>query len=77
MSYRDEQFIDEVNLDFIEAQTLVNLRAGIDTGSVRVTLWVDNAFDNDAPTTGFQFGANSLLGLPLGRQAGVTAAYTF
>lgn len=77
VSYRDEQFIDEVNLDFLESQTLVNLRAGIDTGNVRVTLWIDNAFDNDAPTTGFQFAANALVGLPLGRQAGVTAAYTF
>lgn len=77
VSYRDEQFIDEINLDYIESQTLVNLRAGIDTGSLRLTLWVDNAFDNDAPTTGFQFAANALVGLPLGRQAGVTAAYSF
>lgn len=77
VSYRDEQFIDEINQEYLESQTLVNFRAGIDTGSARVTLWIDNAFDNEAPTTGFQFAANALVGLPLGRQAGITASYSF
>lgn len=77
LSYRDEQFIDEINQEFLESQTLVNLRAGIDTGSARITIWLDNAFDNDAPTTGFQFAQEALLGLPLGRQAGITASYSF
>lgn len=77
VSYRDEQFIDEINLEYLEPQTLVNLRAGIDTGSLRLTAFVDNAFDNEAPTTGFRFGARALVGLPIGRQFGVTAAYNF
>lgn len=77
LSYRDEQFLDEVNLEYLEPQSLVNLRAGIDTGDWRLTVFVDNAFDNDSPTTGFTFGAVSLVGLPVGRQAGVTAQYNF
>lgn len=77
VSYRDEQYIDEINLEYLEPQTLVNLRAGIDTGSLRLTAFVDNAFDNDAPTTGFRFGAVALVGLPIGRQYGVTASYSF
>jgi outer membrane receptor protein involved in Fe transport len=77
VSYRDEQFIDEINLEYLEPQTLANLRVGIDTGSLRLTAFVDNAFDNEAPTTGFRFGARALVGLPVGRQFGVTAAYNF
>lgn len=77
VSYRDEQFIDEINLEYLEPQTLVNLRTGIDTGKLRLTLFVDNAFDNDAPTTGFRFGQVALVGLPIGRQIGVTGAYNF
>ena len=37
VSYRDEQFIDEINLEYLEPQTLANLRVGIDTGSLRLT----------------------------------------
>lgn len=77
VSYRDEQFIDEINLEYLEPQTLVNLRAGIDIGAATITLFVDNAFDNEAPTTGFRFGQVALVGLPIGRQAGVTASYSF
>ncbi|MFT7289334.1 MAG: iron complex outermembrane receptor protein [Halieaceae bacterium] len=77
VSYRDEQYIDEINLEYLAPQTLVNLRTGIDTGAVRLTLFVDNAFDNDAQTTGFRFGAVALVGLPVGRQFGVTANYDF
>lgn len=77
ISYRDEQFIDEINLEYLEPQTLVNLRTGIDTGKLRLTLFVDNALDNDAPTTGFRFGQVALVGLPIGRQVGVTGAYSF
>lgn len=77
VSYRDEQFIDEINLEFLEPQTLVNLRTGIDTGNIRLTLFVDNVFDNSAPTTGFRFGTVALVGLPVGRQFGITGNYNF
>jgi outer membrane receptor protein involved in Fe transport len=77
VSYRGEMFIDELNLDTIEPRTLVNIRAGIDTGSVRVTAFVNNATDNDALTTGFRFPPNSLVGLPMPRQAGVSINVNF
>jgi len=77
LSYRDEMFIDELNLETIGPQTLVNLRLGIDTGPARVTLFVDNATNSDALTTGFRFGAVALVGLPQSRQYGISAAYKF
>lgn len=77
VSYRDKQYIDEINLEYLEEQTLVNFRVGVEAGRTRVTLWLENAFDNEAPTTGFRFGQLALVGLPLGRQLGLTAAYSF
>ncbi|MBT5239370.1 MAG: TonB-dependent receptor [Rhodospirillaceae bacterium] len=77
LSYRDELFIDELNLETIEPQTLVNLRLGIDTGPARVTLFVDNVTNSDALTTGFRFGAVALVGLPQSRQFGARASYKF
>ena len=77
VSYRDEMFIDEINLETIEARTLVNLRAGIDTGKVRFTVFVENATDQDAPTSGFRFGQVALVGLPMPRQVGATVTVAF
>jgi iron complex outermembrane receptor protein len=77
LSYRDEMFIDELNLETIGPQTLVNLRLGIDTGPARVTLFVDNATNSDALTTGFRYGRVALVGLPQSRQYGISAAYKF
>ena len=77
VSHRGEMFIDELNLETIEARTLVNLRGGIDTGPVRVTLFVDNATDDDSLTTGFRFGAVALVGLPMPRQAGISVSVDF
>lgn len=77
VSYRDEMFIDELNLETIEARTLVNLRGGIDTGTVRVTVFVENATDNDALTSGFRFGAVGLVGLPMPRQVGASVSVAF
>ena len=77
ISYRGEMFIDELNLETIEPRTLVNVRGGIDTGTVRVTAFVNNVTDNDALTTGFRFGAVALVGLPMPRQAGVSVSLDF
>ena len=77
VSYRGEMFIDELNLETIEPRTLVNVRGGVDTGSIRVTAFVNNATDNDALTTGFRFGAVALVGLPMPRQAGVSVSLDF
>ena len=77
VSHRGEMFIDELNLETIEARTLVNLRGGFDTGPLRVTLFVDNATDSDALTTGFRFGAVALVGLPMPRQAGMSVSLDF
>ncbi|MDG2241956.1 MAG: TonB-dependent receptor [Rhodospirillaceae bacterium] len=77
LSYRDELFIDELNLETIGPQTLVNLRLGVDTGPARVTLFVDNVTNSDALTTGFRFGRVALVGLPQSRQFGARASYKF
>ena len=77
ISYRDEMFIDEINLETIEARTLANIRAGIDTGKIRVTVFINNVTDEDALTSGFPFGAVALAGLPMPRQAGVSASFQF
>ena len=77
VSYRGEMFIDELNLETIEPRTLVNVRGGIDTGTVRLTAFVNNLFDEDALTTGFRFGAVALVGLPMPRQAGVSVNLDF
>ncbi|MEQ9444650.1 MAG: TonB-dependent receptor [Rhodospirillaceae bacterium] len=77
LSYRDEMFIDELNLETLGPQTLVNLRVGLDTGPARVTLFVDNVTNSDALTSGFRFGAVALVGLPQSRQLGVSASYKF
>lgn len=77
VSYRSEMFIDELNLETIEPRTLVNLRGGVDTGTVRLTAFVNNLTDNDALTTGFRFGAVALAGLPMPRQIGVSASLSF
>ncbi len=77
LSYRGEMFIDELNLETVEPRTLVNVRGGIDTGSVRVTAFVNNATDNDALTTGFRFGTVALVGLPMPRQAGMSISLDF
>lgn len=77
LSYRSSMFIDELNFETIGPQTLLNLRAGIDMGQARITLFVDNVADSDALTTGFRFGAVALVGLPQSRQFGVTASYKF
>jgi iron complex outermembrane receptor protein len=77
ISYRDEMFIDELNLETIEPRALANIRAGIDTGKVRVTVFINNVMDEDALTTGFRFGTVALAGLPMPRQAGVSASFRF
>lgn len=77
VSYRDEMFIDEINLETIESRALANVRIGIDTGKVRVTAFVNNVTDQDALTSGFRFGAVALVGLPMPRQAGVSASFKF
>ena len=77
VSYRDEIFIDELNLETLGSRTLVNLRTGIDTGRLRTTLFVDNATDTRALPTGFRFGVVALAGLPMPRQVGVSVAFSF
>ena len=77
VSYRDEMFIDEINLETIESRALTNIRAGIDTGKIRLTLFVNNLTDEDALTSGFRFGTVALVGLPMPRQAGVSASFQF
>ena len=45
--YFGKAFTDESNLAFARAYQLVNLRGGVDTGPLRVELFVENLFDED------------------------------
>ncbi|MDX1517428.1 MAG: TonB-dependent receptor, partial [Woeseiaceae bacterium] len=50
--YQGSAFVDESNLAEIDSYTLVNLRAGINTDTYLVELFVKNLFDEDAWATG-------------------------
>ncbi|QGN55832.1 TonB-dependent receptor [Novosphingobium sp. Gsoil 351] len=45
--YFGKAFADESNLAFAKPYTLVNVRAGMDTGDLRFELFVNNLFDED------------------------------
>ncbi|MEO0996212.1 MAG: TonB-dependent receptor [Pseudomonadota bacterium] len=55
VSYMGEVFTDETNLAFLDSYFLTNVRAGIDTDTYRVELFVKNLFDEDAWATGARF----------------------
>ena len=55
VNYQGKSFADESNLAYMEAYTLVNLRAGFDTGRYRVEAYVRNLTDEDAWMTGARF----------------------
>jgi iron complex outermembrane recepter protein len=46
-AHRSERYVDESNLTWLPAYTLVDLQAGIEGERWRLTAYVDNAFDND------------------------------
>jgi iron complex outermembrane receptor protein len=83
-TYRSKQYNDDINVSYVDARTLVHLRAGIQSDNYNVTFWVKNLLDDDTPTYAQQFGTdfNSQLTTstavnPTLRRLGVTARYNF
>jgi len=83
-SYRSKQYNDDINISYVGARTIVNLRAGIQTENYDLAVWVTNLLDDDTPTYAQQFGTdfNSQLTTssavnPTLRQIGITARYRF
>jgi outer membrane receptor protein involved in Fe transport len=85
LEWRSSQFVDEINLTKTESFTFVNLRGGIERENLSLTLFINNATQEKAPAfvTRFldltrvpnTFGYQTTL--RRGREAGVTATYTF
>ena len=88
-NYKSKQYLDQGNLSYIDEVTLVDLSAGIDSKNWQVTLYLDNATDEDDIQTGLgnvsygfmpvgqipPFAAN--LTLPNPRTFGMRTRYKF
>ncbi|MEW4467331.1 TonB-dependent receptor [Parasphingorhabdus sp. JC815] len=91
VSYRSKQYMDSTNLTVLPSRTIVNLRAGLDSGTFRIEAFAENLFDNDRPTFAFRdvYLSNVLNGAPVifppritvshsrGREMGVRASVRF
>tara|TARA_R110002110_G_scaffold303525_1_gene517601 strand:- start:19714 stop:22308 length:2595 start_codon:yes stop_codon:yes gene_type:complete len=83
-SYRSKQYMDEINVAYVPERIITNFNLGVDHENYSVTLWVKNAFDEDAPEFAqiFQTDFNSILpsativGIPK-RRFGATARFRF
>ena len=53
--YFGKAYVDESNLAFARAYTLVNLRGGIERGNTRFEVFVENLFDEDRYAAGARF----------------------
>lgn len=83
--WRESQYLAEINQAETGDLNLVNLRAGVDNGRLKLQLAVDNALDDDTPvyatrfsdlnTFPFQFGY--LINLRPGRAVSLSASYRF
>ena len=76
------------NLAHTGNREIVNLRGGVSNGNFDIEVWVDNVFEDDAPTQLIRYVAarnltfnpfNRAIGvtLPEKRRVGVTARYRF
>jgi iron complex outermembrane receptor protein len=62
ITYKDRQYMDEANLAFVRARTLVNGSLGVTAGPVDVTLWARNLFDKRYVSTAlFLIGTSGAL----------------
>lgn len=84
ITYKSKQYMDEANLSFVNARTLVNGAIGVKAGPVDVSLWARNLFDKQYVSTGlFLIGTNGALSASyvptLGerRTVGLTASVGF
>ncbi len=86
--YRSKRFTDESNLAFMPEYWRAGLRAGVDIGSLQVTGYIDNLFDNRRIETaqrnvdfgrpeGFAPGRGFNVTLPRPRSFGMRAGWRF
>lgn len=84
-SYRSKQYQDFINVQYIPARTLMNLRFGLEQPSWDAILWVENLTDDDTPDQlqgAFSQNFNSLSSRTsvvnaAQRRVGITARYRF
>ncbi len=55
VAYESRKYTDPANFSWIGERTLVNLRAGVQSGPWDVTAYVRNLMDDDTPTAGLNF----------------------
>lgn len=86
--YRSKRFVDEANLSWTPAYTIVDLNAGVEFERVSVTAFVRNLADDDTIQSaqrqvdpgspeGFAPGRAIVAYLPEPRTVGIRAAFTF
>ena len=87
-NYNSKRYAQVYNLAHTGNRELVNLRAGVSSGSIELEVWADNVFDDDASPALIRYvQGNDLtfnpfnraigLTLPEERRIGVTARYRF
>jgi outer membrane protein OmpA-like peptidoglycan-associated protein len=87
-SYLDKKYADETNLTWTPVSNIVNLRAGVDDGALRIEGFIDNLTQEDAPVRASTRLDYQLLASPYGayntdevpqkpRQFGVKVTYKF
>lgn len=53
-SYQSKQYMDPTALTTIPSRAIVNLRAGVETGGLRIEAFAENLFNEDSPTSAFR-----------------------
>ncbi len=87
-NYNSKRYAQVYNLAHTGNREIVNLRGGVSNGNLDIEVWVDNVFEDDAPTQLIRYvqGRNLTFNpfdraigvtLPEQRRVGVTARYRF
>lgn len=82
ISYRSSQYLDSLNLTELPSSYTVKGTIGMETGSIRLSLFVDNLTNNSTPSGGYRKylwnGKPQFVVEPrMGRMAGINFAYKF
>jgi iron complex outermembrane receptor protein len=84
-AYRSKRYTEQINTDYIEGYSIVNLRLGVSADQWSAEFFVDNLFDDDTPSgavrffdgrqPGMVFGTSYVLRRP--RIFGIRLSYDF
>ncbi|MDX2221716.1 MAG: TonB-dependent receptor [Rhodospirillaceae bacterium] len=81
--YESRWFFDQTNTSWVSSRNHVSARAGVETGAIKLTAFVDNLTNDDTPdAVGYNVRLNDLIGnfvvaLPFQRRYGLTVSYAF